>query len=154
MRSIADLLHTDPFFTGLPEDTLTLIAGCAHNVHFDTGTQIFAAGDAADTFWVIRRGRVAVEIDAARGSPLVLETIGADDLLGVSWILPPYLMTFDARAIESTSAVAIDAACLRGKCDDDPELGYELYKRFAGLVRDRLQAARLQLLDLYGPDAR
>ena len=153
MKSIADLLHDDPFFAGLDDETLLLIAGCGRNVHFDVDAQIFSAGEAADTFWVIRRGQVAVEIDAARGRPLVLETIGAGDLLGVSWILPPFRMDFDARATESTSAVAIDAACLRGKCDDDPELGYELYRRFAGVVRDRLQAARFQLLDLYGSNA-
>jgi len=150
MKSIADLLHEHPFFAGLSEETLALIAGCGTNVHFAADEMVFSENDPADQFYVIRRGRVAIEIDPARGEPLVLETVEAGEILGVSWILPPYRFNFDARCIGDTSAVSIDAACLRGKCDADPELGYALFTRFAGLVRDRLHAARLQLLDLYG----
>ncbi len=79
----------------------------------------------------------------------MIETIGPGQILGVSWLLPPYTWTFDARAVEPTSAISIDGACLRGKCEDDPVLGYEFFKRFAGLFHERLHAARLQLLDLY-----
>ncbi len=99
---------------------------------------------------MLRRGKVAIEIDTPRKGPLVIETIGAGDILGVSWLLPPYRWAFDARAVEPTGAIALDAHCLRGKCDGDPVLGYELFKRFAGLIRDRLTATRLRALDLYG----
>ena len=153
MKSITQLLHDHPFFDGLDENTLDLIAGCSINTHFGPDEEIFSENSPADHFYVIRRGKVAVEIDASRGAPLVLETVGSGEVLGVSWVLPPYRWTFDARAIEETSAVSIDAACLRLKCDADHDLGYELFTRFAGLVRDRLQTARLQLLDLYGTDA-
>ena len=154
MKSIATLLHEHPFFAGLSEETLTLIAGCGTNVHFKADETLFSENDPADLFYVLRRGRVAIELDPARGEALVLETVEAGEILGVSWILPPYRFAFDARAMEDTSAVAIDAACLRGKCDNDPALGYALFTRFAGLVHDRLQAARLQLLDLYGSTGR
>jgi CRP-like cAMP-binding protein len=153
MKSIADLLNEHTFFEGLSAEALELIAGCGTNVHFDADDHILAEGEAADFFYVIRRGRVAVEVDTPRRGPLVIETIGPGDIIGVSWLLPPYRWTFDVRAVDPTDAVALDAACLRGKCDDDPGLGYEMYKRFAGLVRDRLQATRLQLVDLYGNDA-
>ena len=153
MKSIPDLLGEHPFFAGLPPDTLELIAGCGHNVHFAEDSRIISESDPADIFYVLRRGKVAIEIDTPRRGPLVIETIGPGDLLGVSWLLPPYRWTFDARAVEPTGAIAIDAACLRGKCDDDPVLGYEMFKRFAGLVRDRLQATRLQLVDVYGNNA-
>ncbi len=153
MKSISELLGEHPFFAGLPPDTLELIAGCGHNVHFAEDSRIISESDPADIFYVLRRGKVAIEIDTPRRGPLVIETIGPGDLLGVSWLLPPYRWTFDARAVEPTGAIAIDAACLRGKCDDDPVLGYEMFKRFAGVVRDRLQATRLQLVDVYGSDA-
>lgn len=153
MKTIAELLRTDPFFAGLPDQSLDVIAGCGVNVHFSPDQRILAENEPADRFYVLRRGKVAIDIDSSRGGPLVIGTLGPGEILGVSWILPPYITTFGARAIEETSAVAIDAVCLRGKCDDDPLLGYALYKRFAGLVRDRLQATRIQLLDLYGSDA-
>lgn len=153
MKSVSDLLHDHEFFAGLPEETLELIAGCGVNTHFGANEQIFSESDLADRFYVIRRGRVAVEIDAARGAPLVVATVGPGEVLGVSWILPPYRWTFDARATEPTTAIAVDAACLRAKCDADHELGYLLFQRFAGLIRERLHAARLQLLDLYGSSA-
>lgn len=153
MKSISELLGQHPFFAGLPRDTLELIAGCGHNVHFAEDSRIISENEPADIFYVLRRGKVAIEVDTPRRGSLVIETIGPGDLLGVSWLLPPYRWTFDARAVEPTGAIAIDAACLRGKCDDDPVLGYEMFKRFAGLVRDRLQATRLQLVDVYGNNA-
>ena len=150
MKSIPDLLHEHAFFAGLDEPTLELISGCGINVHFAPDQAILTAHGAADRFYVIRTGKVAVEVDAPRSGPIILETLGPGEILGVSWLLPPHTWTFDARAIEDTSAVSIDAECLRGKCDEDPLLGYELFKRFAALVHNRLQASRLQLLDMYG----
>lgn len=150
MKSISDLLSEHPFFAGLPAEHLALIEGCGTNVHFAEDEVILHADQPADLFYVLRRGKVAIEIDTPRKGPLVIETIGAGDILGVSWLLPPYRWAFDARAVESTSAVALDAACLRGKCDDDPVLGYALFNRFAALMGERLQATRLQLLDVYG----
>ena len=152
MKSISDLLHEHPFFAGLDEPTLDLISGCGTNVHFTPDDPILRASQPADLFYVIRTGRVAVEIDTPRGGPIIVETLGPGEILGVSWMLPPHRWTFDARAIDDTSAVAIDAACLRGKCDDDPTLGYALFTRFAGLIHNRLHATRLQLLDVYGSD--
>ena len=153
MRSISELLHEHTFFSGLDEPTLELISGCATNVHFRPDHPILRANDAADVFYVIRKGRVAVEVDTPRSGPIVVETLGSGEILGVSWLLPPHRWTFDARAIDDTSAISIDAACLRGKCDDDPALGYALFTRFAELIHNRLQAARLQILDVYGSNA-
>ena len=150
MKSISDLLHEHALFAGLDEPTLELIAGCGTNVHFRPDQPILRANDPADVFYVLRNGRVAVEVDTPRGGPIMVETLGAGEVLGVSWLLPPHRWTFDARAIDDSSAISIDAACLRGKCDDDPALGYALFTRFAGLIHSRLQAARLQLLDVYG----
>jgi CRP-like cAMP-binding protein len=150
VKTISELLGNHEFFAGLDDEAIAVIAGCGTNVHFDTDERIITAEMPADRILVVRSGRVALELHTPRGGSLILDTIGPDEILGVSWMLPPYRWTFDARAVEPTSAVALDAACLRGKCDHDPALGYELFKRFAGLVRDRLQAARLQLIDVYG----
>ncbi len=153
MKSISDLLGEHPFFEGLPPEALELISGCGTNVHFDADATIISEDEPADVFYVLRSGRVALEVATPRRGPLVIETVGPGEILGVSWLLPPYRWTFDGRATISTSAVALDAACLRQKCDQDPVLGYEMYKRFAALVRDRLQATRLQLVDFYGNNA-
>ena len=89
---------------------------------------------------------------AVGGALMRSGVVAVISILGVSWLLPPYTWTFDARAVDATSAISIDGACLRGKCEEDPVLGYEFFKRFAGLFHERLHAARLQLLDLYHPE--
>ena len=150
VREIRDLLDAEEFFRGLDADYLDLIAGCGTNTHFDAGTMIFREGEPADTFYVLRSGKVALEIHVPERGALVIETLGPGELLGWSWLFPPYKWHFDARAIDGTSAVALDGACLRGKCDDDPRLGYLLMQRFARVSQERLQATRLQLLDVYG----
>jgi CRP/FNR family transcriptional regulator, cyclic AMP receptor protein len=153
MKSIGDLLSDHPFFADLDPAVISLIAGCGTNVHMAPRQRILTEGEPADVFYVLRSGRVAVEIAVPGREPLVIETLGPGEILGVSWLFPPYRLSFDATALEDTSAVAIDAACLRGKCDADPQLGYALMSRFARLLRDRLQATRLQLLDVYSDSA-
>jgi CRP/FNR family transcriptional regulator, cyclic AMP receptor protein len=139
-----------PAFAGLDPAKLALIAGCGQNVHFEAASRLFREGDPADTFYVIRRGTVALDIHVPAREPVTVETLHGGDLLGWSWLFPPYKWSFDGRAVEDTSAISLDGACLRGKCDDDHELGYELMKRFAQVIVDRLQATRLRLLDVYG----
>jgi CRP/FNR family transcriptional regulator, cyclic AMP receptor protein len=150
MRTLAEYLPEHPFFTGLAPDAMALVVGCARNRHFRPDDVLFRTGDPADTFFVIRHGRVALEVhDPGRGG-LVLATPDDGDVVGWSWLVPPYRWLFDARALGEVSAVAIDGACLRGKCDTDPALGYALMQRVALVMYDRLQDARLRLLDLYG----
>ncbi len=91
-----------------------------------------------------------MEIHLPQGGSLVLDTIGPGEVLGWSWLFPPYRWHFDARAVDDVRAIALDGACLRGKCEQDPQLGFELVRRFAQLVLDRLQSTRLRLVDLYG----
>lgn len=150
IRDTGDLLAHHPFFAGFPEADLTLVAGCATNVRFRPGELLAAEGSDADTFFLIRRGRVSIETHAPNRPTIMLATHGAGDIVGWSWILPPHRWAFDARALDDTSAVALDGACLRGKCEADTDLGYRLMQRFAGLASDDLQATRVQLLDVYG----
>lgn len=154
MKSIRDLVEEHEFFRGLEPPYLELIAGCGRNVHFRPGERIFGEGEPADTFYVIREGKVAIEVNAPQRGPILIETLGAGEVLGWSWLFPPYRWSFDSRSLDETRAVALDGACLRGKCEDDSHLGYELMGRFARIMQERLQATRLQLLDVYGRDDR
>jgi len=149
MQTIDQYLPDHPFFVGLDAETTDLLAGCAVNIHVRPGEFLFREGDSADHFYVLRRGRVAVEAHTpARG--VVLDTVDEGEVVGWSWMVPPYRWAFDARATLDSSAVAFDAACLRAKCDADPVVGYELMKRFVLVMDHRLQSARVRLLDLYG----
>jgi CRP-like cAMP-binding protein len=150
MRALDDLIADSPVFAGLGRAQLELIAGCAHNEHVAADTFLFREGAAADRFFLVRNGAVALEIGAPAGGALVIETLHDGDVAGWSWLFPPYRWQFDGRATMPTSVIAFDGACLRGKCDADHELGYQLMQRFAASIVERLQATRLQLLDVYG----
>jgi CRP-like cAMP-binding protein len=150
VQTIPEYLPRHPFFAGLPEQVVTLVAGCAVNVHFHPGQHLFHEGEPADTFYVIRHGRVSLEVHAPAGPSVVVDSAHADDVVGWSWLVPPHRWLFDARATEETSAIAFDGACLRDKCDTDPAVGYALLQRVVQVMSTRLQSARIRLLDLYG----
>ena len=152
-QQLDEILAQVPFFEGMAEDELALIAGCGRNVHFDAGETIFRQGDAADNFFVVRHGTVAVGNFVPPRGELVIETLEAGDLLGWSWLFPPYRSHFDARALSSVRATQFDGACLRDKCAADPAFGYDLMSRFAQILIERLQWTRLRLLDIYGDGA-
>jgi CRP/FNR family cyclic AMP-dependent transcriptional regulator len=150
ITEIKDYLPEHPFFKGLDPDLIEFLAGCARNVHFKEGEILFREGDKADTFYVIRKGRVAIQVHNPAGGGMIFDTADAGDVVGWTWLVPPYKWIFDASASEDTSAVAFDGACLRGKCEADPAVGYALMNRVMLVMYDRLQAARMRLLDLYG----
>jgi CRP-like cAMP-binding protein len=150
VETIDTILRDVPLFEGLPDEALELIAGCGSNVHFGEGELLFRQGDPADTFFVIRHGSVALETFAPARGPVTIETIESGDVVGWSWLFAPYRWHFDAKALVAVRATAFDGACLRGKCDADPALGYQLMSRFAQVMIERLQWTRLRLLDVYG----
>ena len=149
MRTIDELIADSPTFAGLRPQDLELIAGCGTNARFEAGDMLLRDGEPADRFFLVRHGRVALEIAAPGGAPLLIDTIADGEVVGWSWLFEPYRWQFDARAVDPVAAVAFDAACLRGKCDADHELGYQLMRRMTALAVSRLQATRLQLLDVY-----
>ena len=150
MRQLDSILAEQPFFQGLSPEYLQLIAGCASMARFDAGQVVFNAGDAADQFFLIRHGKVGIELVAPGPGRIVIQTVGEGEVLGWSWLFPPYRWHYDAVALELTRVAAFDGRCLREKCEHDHDLGYELMKRFAQVMAQRLQATRLQLLDVYG----
>ena len=150
MENLERLLAEQPFLQGLPPGYVQLLGGCASNSRFDVGRLIFRQGEEADQFYLIRHGRVAIEIHAPGRGPISVQTLGEGEVLGWSWLMPPYRWHFDARAVTLVRALALDGKCLRSKCEEDHDLGYEFLKRFAQLIVQRLDATRLQLLDVYG----
>ena len=150
MRTIEDLLTEAPAFTGMSAEHLELIAGCAVNQTFGPGDFVLREGEPANRFYVIRKGQVGIETFVPERGALTVETVDEGELLGWSWLVPPYRVALDARARTTTHTIAFDAECLRGKCEQDGVLGYELMKRFVPVIVERLQATRIRLLDVYG----
>lgn len=150
MKTFDIILKETKFFQDLKPEYIELLAGCGSNSRFDAGEYIFREREPANTFYLIRHGQVVIELHDPRRGQLPIYTLGEDDILGWSWLFPPYQWHFSARAVSLTRAVAMDGQCLRDKCDADPALGYDLMKRFAAIVVERLHATRLQVLDIYG----
>ena len=152
MQTIGDLLTAHPFFEGLDERLVRELERCSHNVHFHLGEYLFREGENADRLLVLRRGRVALDVHVPGRGEVVVSTVDAGEVVGWSWFVAPYTWFFDARAVTEVSAVSVDAACLRDRCESDPVLGYLLMQRVAQVMYRRLQAARLRMLDLYEVD--
>jgi CRP/FNR family transcriptional regulator, cyclic AMP receptor protein len=150
MKTLDAEVAESPVFRGLPAAHLELIAGCGRNTGFEAGQYLFREGDQADTFYLVRHGRVTLETFVPGRGALTVQTVDEGDVVGWSWLFPPYRWHFDARTLDPVRAVAFDGACLRRECDEDNSLGYELLGRFSPVMLERLQATRMQLLDVYG----
>jgi CRP/FNR family cyclic AMP-dependent transcriptional regulator len=150
VRTIDELVASHPFAAGLSHEHLALVAACTTNVSLEPGAMLCVEGASADTFYLLRRGHVSIEVHEAGHGPIVIETVGPGDAVGWSWLVPPYRWTFDVRALQPVGALAIDGACLRAKSLEDPALGFALLSRVSQELLRRLQATRVRLLDLYG----
>jgi CRP-like cAMP-binding protein len=144
-----------PFFIGMNAHYIRLLSDCAMATRFAKDQVIFRAGETANRFYLIESGKVVLESEPnAGGVPVIIDTISAGDLLGWSWIFPPYIWHFTARAAESTSSIFFYGTILREYCDKDPKLGYELFKRMSEVMIRRLQRARSELLEAMGKNPR
>jgi CRP-like cAMP-binding protein len=150
MEAIEGILAQHDFFRGLDPKYVTLLAGCGTNMRFDPGDYVFREGEAAQTFYLIRHGQVAIELYDPRRGQIPIDTMIENDVLGWSWLFAPYKWHFSARSVSMTRAIALDGKCLRDKIEADHDLGYDLMHRFASIIIDRLQATRLQVLNVYG----
>jgi CRP/FNR family transcriptional regulator, cyclic AMP receptor protein len=148
-RGLDDVVLDAPVFAGLADTYAAQLAGCARTTGWNDGATLFREGDPADAFYLVRRGRVALELFVPNRGPLTIETIEPGEVVGWSWLFQPYRWHFDGRAVGPVRAIQLDGACLRNKCDADPALGYELMRRFSQVMLERLQATRLRLADVY-----
>ena len=135
-----------PFLAGMNRAQLTLLVDCAMVVHFKPGELIFREGELANRFYLIETGKVILVSSGTSGDPVIIDKAGAGDLLGWSWMFPPYIWHFTAFAVEQTTAIFFYGTILREYCERDHSLGYELFKRMSAVMVKRLQAARQKML--------
>jgi len=147
METLEPILKEHSFFKGLKTEYIDFIVGCTTHAVFKEGDVILKEGVSADKFYLIRSGRVAIYIEQPR--EIIIETIREGDILGWSWLVPPYRYRFTAKATENTRVLALDGKCLREKCEKNSDLGYELFKRLVNVFTERLEATRMRLLDIY-----
>jgi CRP-like cAMP-binding protein len=145
---LATRVALHPFLAGMNRTQLALLTDCAIAAHFKTGETILRQGEFANRCYLIETGKVVLESMGCLGEPLLIETIGAGDLLGWSWMFPPYIWHFTARAIEPTTAIFFFGSILREYCEKDHSFGYELLKRTSAVMVKRLQAAHKQILSV------
>jgi CRP-like cAMP-binding protein len=149
MESMLQRLAEHPFLRGLSEEQLRVIECGARAVNFPAGAWLLREGDAADTLYLLRSGRVSLEINIPGRGVQQVETLRGGDILGLSWLFPPYRWHLDARAVEPVEALALEASCLRGPSPEQPVLEPALALRMLRQLYDRLERVRLQRLDVY-----
>jgi CRP/FNR family transcriptional regulator, cyclic AMP receptor protein len=148
-ESLATRVALHPFLAGMNRTHLALLTDCAIAAQFKTGQTILREGEFANRCYLIETGKVALESGGGFGEALLIETIGAGGLLGWSWMFPPYVWQFTARAVEPTTAISFFGTVLREYCEKDHSLGYDLLKRISAVMVKRLQAAHNQMLSLH-----
>jgi CRP/FNR family transcriptional regulator, cyclic AMP receptor protein len=149
VEPMATRVALHPFLVGLSKSHLALLTDCAMATDFTAGQTILREGEFANRFYLIESGKVELESGGAFGTPAVIETIGAGDLLGWSWMFAPYVWHFTARAVDRTKALFFYGTILREYCERDHTLGYELFKRMSAVMMKRLQAARTKMLAIH-----
>jgi CRP-like cAMP-binding protein len=138
-----------PFLAGMCRTQLALLTDCAMGVEFRKEQVIFREGELANRFYLIESGEVILATNDSSDRPILIDTIGAGDLLGWSWMFPPYTWHFSARATKPTKALFFYGTILREYCERHPSLGYELLKRMTAVMNRRMQAARNKMVALH-----
>ncbi|MFD4604945.1 cyclic nucleotide-binding domain-containing protein [Streptomyces sp. NPDC058464] len=135
--------------TALPQAQRERLMELAHEVSFPEDSRIFEAGGTADRFWVIRSGAVNLDQEVTSRKRVTVATLGAGDLLGWSWLFPPYTWDFGAVAFSQVRAYEYDASAVLALCVEDPLLGLSLVRTVAEILASRLEVTRGKLLDAY-----
>jgi len=150
-QSIAEYLSAHEFFSELSEDVLKFLCECASAREIKKEQILFRQGERADKFYVIRNGRISVQIPALMGPTLEIQALGQDQVLGWSWLISPYQWNFQAKAEEDSELLEFDGTAVLARCEQEPKFGYELLKKFAALMSERLDAARQKMMDQWNP---
>jgi CRP/FNR family transcriptional regulator, cyclic AMP receptor protein len=145
--SMANLLSEQRFFAGIPDRFVATIGELASERRADIDELLWRQGQRADRFYLVKTGRIAIEQYAPGRDPIVVDQASEGDVVGWSWLVAPYRWTFDARAVEPSSLIDIDAAALRDRFGVDPILGYEVMQRFFPVMGRRLSSALERLVE-------
>jgi CRP/FNR family transcriptional regulator, cyclic AMP receptor protein len=151
-QSLASLLEKHPLLEGMEPEHLEFLAGCSSNHRIEPGDSLVREGEEAGHTYLIRTGRMALELHLPGQGTRRLQTVEPGEMMGWSWLFPPYRWHFDAVALEPTMVLALDGACLRKKLDADHSLGYAFLLRLVFSMHQKLERTRLQLLDVYGKE--
>lgn len=149
--AIRNYLAGNRFFAGMEEGFIEFLAASASSTQIERGDVLFRQGTPADKFYLLRSGKVSVEIPALVGPVLQIQSLGDNQVLGWSWLIPPYRWNFQARVEEDSEVIEFDGSVILTRCERDPKFGFELLKRFAGLMSERLDAARQKMMDEWSP---
>lgn len=142
----AAALAAHPFLHGMSHDHLAVLADAASDVTFPAKHRLIKDGHSATRFWLIQSGQVTLDLHVPGQGPMSIETIGMGELLGWSWLFPPYKWAFGAVAASPVEAFELDARAVRARCAADPVFGYEVTHRVARVLSKRLQSARGRLM--------
>jgi CRP/FNR family transcriptional regulator, cyclic AMP receptor protein len=140
------LIGALPPLRGLPADHIARLAQVSRHVRLPRSHRLFQEGSPADRFWILDAGEVALDVLVPGVGRLVIETLGRGDVVGLSWLVPPYQWKFGAVCTQPMQAFEFDARAVRAACREDPEFGYAIMTRFMSAVSHRLQATRGRLL--------
>ena len=146
----ADRLLNHPFFAGLDPTLVHEMVAKAEERSYDVGEMLVREGRPAEEFFLVQEGKVALEVGSADREAITVETIGRGELLGWSWLVPPYRWRFDARATKPTQVIAINAAAARYALAAHPATAYQFLLKFLPVIAERLENTRVQLLDIHG----
>ena len=149
-EAIADRVLRHPFFAGVDPTLIHAMVSKAEERTYAVGEMLVREGRPAEEFFLVEDGKVALEVGAADRAVITVETIGRGEILGWSWLVPPYRWRFDARAIKPTQVIAINAASARYALAAHPAFAYQFLTKFLPVVAERLENTRVQLLDIHG----
>jgi CRP/FNR family cyclic AMP-dependent transcriptional regulator len=150
-QSIAEYLSVHEFFSELGEDALSFLCEYSSTCEIKKGHILFRQGENADTFYVVRKGRISIQMPSIMGPALEIQALGKNQVLGWSWLIWPYKWSFQALAEEDSALLKFDGAAILARCEQEPKFGYELLKKFAALMSIRLDAARQKMMDEWNP---
>ena len=150
MANMQAILGEVETFEGMKPEHLAKLAECASEVRYEAGDVLGRVGGDADTFWVIREGRLALQLPAPGRGGVTVATSSKGAVVGFSWLVPPYALQFDVRAVTPTQAIAVDGAKLRAQFPGNPGLAYDLLSRFSKIMSERIEAMSMQILDVFG----
>jgi CRP/FNR family transcriptional regulator, cyclic AMP receptor protein len=150
-QSTAEYLKAHEFFSDFSDDILKFLCESSSTIEIKKGQILFRQGENADKFYVVRNGRISIQMPAIMGPALEIQTLGKDQILGWSWLISPYKWNFQTRAEEDSELLQFDGTAILARCEQEPRFGYELLKKFAGLMSERLNVARQKMMDEWNP---
>lgn len=150
-QPITEYLSNHIFFSELSDEVVNYLCQCVSVHKIKKGQTLFQQGERADKFYIVLSGQISIQIPAVLGPTLEIQTLGKDQVLGWSWLISPYQWSFQAKTEEDTELLEFDSTAILARCEQDPQFGYVLLKRFAELMAERLDAARLKMMDEWNP---